>query len=383
MDPTRLALEANLRGCPDDTAAHAAYSDYLAEHDDPRGEYIRLQLALEDRDQPPARLRAMGQEAHRIRQLHERDWLGPLYPFVHPDRAGLSIAEPVGPAVDVQYRRGWVQRVQIRGLTQELAAALAGCPLAAMLEELDVGPADDGGAVPDEPFAEWAAPQFGEHPVTAAPFAESLHRLTVSGAGPELRRLLRVICAARSLRELDVSGPVLDIASIMLNLRYDVQSVNMTASQVVSRVVPDPSIIPAFTRLVRFHAEAAYPLQVPLEWLTTFVPRLARSLPGVQHLTLRMVDLADSGVEALLASGLVDRLTGLDLCRCRITDDGARMLAAHAAVPRLEYLRLANNYMSPMGIADLAAVGVTVSEQQDLGPPRGDEYTAGDDEVVF
>lgn len=382
MDPIRLALEATLRDAPDDTAAHAAYADYLAEHDDPRGDYIRLQLALEDRDQSPARLRAMEQAAFSIRQRNEREWLGPLYPFVHPDRGGLSVAEPVGPPVDVQFRRGWIDRVQIRGLTRELAAALAACPLAAMLKELDVGPAEDGAELPDEPFGEWAAPQYGEAAPAAAPFVETLRRLTVSGAGPAIQRLVGLIYAARSLRDLDVSGPILDMPSIMLNLRHDVWSVTMTASQVISAVVPDPSTILAFPGIVRFHVEAAYPLQVPPEWLSEFIPRLARSLSGVEHLTLRLLDLGDAGVSALLASGLVDRLAGLDLCRCGITDDGARMLAAHPSVPRLEYLRLADNHLSPMGIADLAAVGVTVSEQQNLGPQPGDDYPAGDDEVL-
>ena len=47
-----------------------------------------------------------------------------------------------------------------------------------------------------------------------------------------------------------------------------------------------------------------------------------------------------------------------------ITDEGAQLLAAHPAVPQLEYLRLDDNLLSPIGIDALAAVGVTVSERQ-------------------
>ena len=51
MSSTRDALEAALAANPDDVVAHAAYADLLIEEDDPRGEYIRLLLELEERNQ--------------------------------------------------------------------------------------------------------------------------------------------------------------------------------------------------------------------------------------------------------------------------------------------------------------------------------------------
>jgi uncharacterized protein (TIGR02996 family) len=46
----REALEAALVENPDDLAAHRAYADHLMELGDPRGEFIQVQLALEDAD---------------------------------------------------------------------------------------------------------------------------------------------------------------------------------------------------------------------------------------------------------------------------------------------------------------------------------------------
>ena len=51
----REALEAAVRANPDDRAAHAALADYLLERGDPRGEFIQIQLALEDESLPAAR----------------------------------------------------------------------------------------------------------------------------------------------------------------------------------------------------------------------------------------------------------------------------------------------------------------------------------------
>src|SRR6516165_4891056 len=50
----REALEEALAANPDELASHMAYADYLGEQGDPRGEYIRTQLALEDESKPAA-----------------------------------------------------------------------------------------------------------------------------------------------------------------------------------------------------------------------------------------------------------------------------------------------------------------------------------------
>src|SRR5262245_31263738 len=46
--PLQRSLEAALAEDPGDVAAHSAYADYLQEQGDPRGEFIQVQLALEE-----------------------------------------------------------------------------------------------------------------------------------------------------------------------------------------------------------------------------------------------------------------------------------------------------------------------------------------------
>ena len=78
----REMLEAAIAADFDDLAAHAAYADLLAEEGDPRGEYIQLQLALENKDQSPRLLAEWRDRANRLYRAHERDWLGTLAPFL-------------------------------------------------------------------------------------------------------------------------------------------------------------------------------------------------------------------------------------------------------------------------------------------------------------
>ena len=80
----------------------------------------------------------------------------------------------------------------------------------------------------------------------------------------------------------------------------------------------------------------------------------------------------DDGVEALIASGLLDRLTALSLPNHGITDTGAELLAAHPRTPLLRPLDLSHNLLSPVGRQALAAVGVRVSDDQ-LFLPGGSE----------
>src|SRR5829696_347512 len=79
----RELLEAALVADPDDLAAHAAYADLLMEEGDPRGEFIHVQLALED-ESKKARER-------ELLDVHERAWLGELAPYFVENRDERSV----------------------------------------------------------------------------------------------------------------------------------------------------------------------------------------------------------------------------------------------------------------------------------------------------
>src|SRR5829696_267111 len=72
------AFEAALRDNPDDLAGWCAYADYLAEQGDPRGEFMQVQIALEDESLPKARRAALKKQEAALLKKHEKDWLGPL-----------------------------------------------------------------------------------------------------------------------------------------------------------------------------------------------------------------------------------------------------------------------------------------------------------------
>ncbi len=295
----RAALEVALAANPDDFATHAAYADLLTEQGDPRGDYIRLQLALEDRHQPVERLRAMEQEAFELRQRHEAEWLGPLAEHVNPSAGGLRSdvnIDVLEANVQVTYRRGWLDTVRVRGLSQAVADALTACPIVQLSSELQV----------------------------------------LSGQIPA-----RVLEALPNLTRL--------------HYEENEQSGSDTAPWFHPLVEPGRDVY-------RYLA-----------------PEL---VPHLRYLALRSPFLGDDVVIRLMFNGVLDRLAGLDLSSCGITDDGAQALATHPAVPKLEYLHLDDNHISPIGIDALAAVGVVISQRQHLGPTPGDDEPA-DGEIAF
>src|SRR5215469_1293480 len=76
MPSLRDALEAALVEDPDDLATHRAYADYLQEQGDPRGEFIQVQLALEDPTRSAAERKTLQQREAKLLKAHQAEWLG-------------------------------------------------------------------------------------------------------------------------------------------------------------------------------------------------------------------------------------------------------------------------------------------------------------------
>ncbi len=135
MSPTRQALEDFLAANPDDLAAHSAYADWLTENGDPRGEYIRLLLAIEDRKQPQEQLRAMKKSASELGKKHGAEWLGTLKEHVNPDWwPSLAKAKPIAGRASISMRRGWIHEVRIPIPYTQFWDSLITCPISRLIQ---------------------------------------------------------------------------------------------------------------------------------------------------------------------------------------------------------------------------------------------------------
>src|SRR5262245_27701685 len=126
-------LEKAIADNPTDVAAHAAYADYLTQQGDPRGEFIRVQLALEDLKRPVHEREELARREQELLEQHSRSWLGSLAPYLL-DQQGMADLRPWAelgsdpPTRERKYafafRRGSLAELYVPVLTVEFSRTL-------------------------------------------------------------------------------------------------------------------------------------------------------------------------------------------------------------------------------------------------------------------
>jgi uncharacterized protein (TIGR02996 family) len=361
----RDALEAALVANPDDLASHSAYADYLAEQGDPRGELIQVQLALEDEKKAPAERKRLQKREGELLKAHARAWLGGLAPNL------LDMEQRQwGPQTEFRFARGWIDRLQIVNLSAPLAEAFCRTPLLRLLRELLVV---EHSYDEDEPT--------GLEELAAAPY---LGNVLLFQLGPESNCHINGEQAVEFVRKM----PRLE------ELRMYAHRVN------TQELFALPM---AHLRVLHVYHIYDYPLDVlaankSLGNLTTLalwphglepdddhayisfeaVRALVRSkhLKGLTHLHVYLSDLGDEGCAEIVRSGILKRLKVLDLWSGRVSDVGARALAACPDLRNLERLRIDQNYLTAEGLAALKAAGVPVESKYQYaeGSAEGNEH---------
>ncbi len=391
----REELEAHLVANPDDVAAHAAYADYLIEQGDPRGEFIRVQLALEDESLSKDERDVLRAREKELLAAHERDWLGGLAvpllgeprPPTPPPRTWfgrvLSRVTTRRPEMDGaawEYRRGWLTTLTLPELDSTFMGRLAGEPGCRLLQELNAM------------YTSFVAPQTssGHSPSLPEPCLPSVIRYRL-GPEPEdgnatgfegtADSMLSWFPGLRELRLFAMGVPAAELfrSPKVGNLRrLDYHHDHHYPLHLLAAN-------PAFANLERLdcfphgyvdwedsgthgRARGSY---LPLDE----VAPLFRSshLTKLTHLALRESNMGDDGVQILVESGMLARLRVLDLSHGAITDGGAELLARHGR--HLQSLNLSDNALSPAGVRALqeANVPVTATEQ----------HPAGDDSYLY
>ncbi|MGL6075708.1 MAG: TIGR02996 domain-containing protein [Fimbriiglobus sp.] len=361
MSDTRASFENAIAADPDNLAALSAFADFLMESGDPRGDYMRLQLALEDRNQPASRLRAMEQDTYEIRMANEREWLGPFYEHVYPVRRNQSVVEPVEPNITIHYHRGWLHTVRFEQANDAAIAALAECPIAHMISAFIVeeDPVAEVDFTPLEALRNLWSLEIG-HPRNFAEQSLLNRESCQSLAKLDRLRDVSIHVGRMSIRQFwRAKWPELE--SLEFSMARQTIHIEMLLAQKNFKKLKHLSII---------RPNDGERTEVGDDWEVLF---LHRSMPALKYLIIQTPTFGDDSVRKLVNSPMMGTLQGLDLCRSGITDEGAEILAQHPAVPKLKYLNLDENNISPIGIDAFARVGVTISQRQNLGPMRDDE----------
>jgi uncharacterized protein (TIGR02996 family) len=382
---TREALEAAIAADFDDLAAHAAYADLLMEQGDPHGEFIGVQLALEDERRSPEERRQFGERERELLAAHGPEWLGDLWKVVVDGRGTDGDPRPT----PLHWSRGWVEAAQVTHATYRLMERLARAPLTRFLRRLEI----DYGY--EYPHGEWdedrqemkpppavpeGTPAENEFylPLLGAPFLTTLRYFRIgefrgegdpwifhsSGRADLLAPLLERTPRLEELHMLNGTrgNPRFDPAPIfrlpLPNLRvlraynlFDHATAVLAANRSLGRL----------THLM-FHSHADDPCsrqRGPYLTLADLRNVLrSRPLRSVTHLQFRLSDIGDEGCAEIARSGALKRLRVLDLRHGRITDEGVRCLLGSNGCRNLTWLELSRNAISSAGVARLHQSGV-------------------------
>lgn len=364
------AFEAGLLDHPHDLARWSAYSDSLTEQGDPRGEFMRVQLALEDEGLSAADRKKLKKAETDLLKAHEREWLGPLA-AVTLDDAEVS----TDTTVTYQFERGWLRRVEFSDLATNQARALAACADARLLRELVVSSLsyeDEFEPGPDVP-EEADEGQTGLYALCRCPQLAAVREFRLGEpadlddeyggrchiSGDLAHHLVKQM---PRLERLELHAHRVDAAKVFALPMPNLQHLSLlhSHSYPLDKLAANKSL--THLRVIQCHPhaleygdeeEGAY---IRLKHLKA----ICRSphLTSLDHLCLRLTDFGDAGVKELIASGLLARLKVLDLRGGVITDAGAELLAAQPHLKKLEFLNLRRNALTAKGEQLIRATGV-------------------------
>jgi uncharacterized protein (TIGR02996 family) len=405
------ALEKALVEHPDEVAAHSAYADYLAEAGDPRGEFIQVQLALEDPARPKPDRDALRKREKALLKNRAQEWLGAAGRFLVGDWSGED--KPIHFA----FARGWLDYVRALPVPGELLTALAGAPEARLLRRLDViydmrhhpfgfeavleklnGALTEDEQLDDEDFY-MSDPGILLPALAGSPYLTNLrvlkygfsddhergpsHSTMVSPFGSSAAEMLDVLKNCPRLEELYLNTelrPIGDLFSSALlgNLRVlqYYYGTNYSVYQSQARAYPlsvlaENKALKNLTTL-RFHP--GRDATIDIDELDALLR--SKNLPALKHLQIHMTTYGDEGADRIVASGVLKRLKTLDIGYGNMTDAGAQVLAASPDFKHLEALNVTQNALTRTGISALKGAGVTVvaDAQHGIGGEDDDAY---------
>jgi uncharacterized protein (TIGR02996 family) len=369
----RKTFERALAENPDDLATHRAYADWLAEQGDVRGEFIQVQLALEDETLPAGERQDFRAREQRLREEHERAWLGRLARFLF-EKGVTDWRRQNNKVNSWRWARGWVDSLYVWRLNLAASRALARCPATRLLRSLHVeltALEDDYQAQPGDgipPGSEYPA----LYPLQNAPFLPGLRAFqfgatvdfkdgTYNSRGADGQGVVELVRGTTRLEELRLLARDLSLQDL-----FALPLPHLRLLVVYHDVDPHPLEVlaanPTLGNLTTLRVHPAHSLD------GSYLPRdqvraLLRSahLPALRHLHLHGSDLGDLGCRDIVASGILKRLKVLDLSHGCVTDAGARTLAACPDVRRLDLLALDGNELTEEGQQLLQGLGIPVT----------------------
>ena len=385
------AFERALADDPQNLAAACAYADYLAEQGDPRGEFMQVQIALEDESLSPAERKKLRAREKELLKKHEKEWVGDwadLYEAPTGTEGRGQINHTGGRKYE--FKRGLLTTVNFGEVTVAAARAFVKAPQTRHVRELFIGIGayeeefEPGLDIPEDAEEGDAA----EHVILRWPHLRNVRRFQFGWVSDEVYddfchfqchlggdRVYDFVKQMPNVEELLVFAHFSDAAKLVAlpMPRLRVLQLYHGWSYPLEKLAKNASL----TNLTHLlcHPHALEPGSAPYISLPE-LKAVCQSphLTSLTHLRLRLTDFGDRGAKEIVESGILKRLKVLDLRHGCVTNEGARLLAACPDLRNLERLDLSRNALTDAGIAALRGTKVPAELARQHDPTGEDEH---------
>jgi uncharacterized protein (TIGR02996 family) len=326
-------LEQDIVQNPGDPSRHVTYADWLRKQGDPLGDFIRLQMELEEQGQPPDLRADRAKREQELLAAHERAWLGDLAEPLLVQKE-YFLQRGLNPEyLPYQFRRGWLNRLAVDGSWFGAEADERG-------RKLTFDARQNARAIA---FAEFMRVLARSR---AARLVETLFLYTfIFDWGNKPSDSYPSLCRVKTLTlgdDSDPRGVGRDDGQLAVPL---IASMPLLTSLSLWLPELDPAPLCALPTLKTLRS-----LSICLDGSAPEIwPRaLARShdLLDLFELSFCHAQPGDRLCEALAQSGMLRRLRGLEtlsLRACQLTDQGAQILAKCPDLRGLGQLRIRDN----------------------------------------
>lgn len=364
-DKRHPELELALNADPYDASAYAVYADWLQEQGDPRGELMSLQLATEAK-----RDAKITKAAVALIESKADYFLGPLadHTKTYDGRDHDAFTWRFGFIHSAQLSHNQYTNKDFEGSMAEVLETLLRHPSGRFVTELVFGFNNDPNENSLDDLIGILAKQ-APATIRKLHFGDFEYPDDTEMSWYHVGNLAKLWKAVPQLRSLIVQGGEFEVGTIELpevvRAEFRTGGLSAAAAKAIAKAT-----WPRIEHLAVWYGDKNYGGTAKVADAAALLDRT--DLVGLTSLGIVNTSFTDELCGVLPASKLLPQLTRLDLSMGIMTDDGARLLAAHKdAFKHLAELDVSHNYLTKAGVTALKGVAkslVSTRQREDRDP---------------